>query len=687
MVNFFEQQAAARRRTALCVGLYALAVLGVVVCVVPVMTGLALYITAGTAGSKSERARAISQTVDAVSNDPVGYFTEPSHAMLVGVSLALTLALIFGSSLVKYIGLRQGGSAVAQGLGARRVPHGTHDLAERRLLNIVEEMALASSVPVPDVFVMEESGINAFAAGHSPSDAAVAVTRGALQRLNREQLQGVIAHEFSHILNGDMRLNLRLMVLLFGIGCVGFLGRILLELRGGRKNPLPFVGIVLMVIGAVGVFFAGLIRAMISRQREFLADASAVQFTRNPDGLAGALKVIGGSGVGGRIESVKAAECSHMMFASPESKLFSGGGLAATHPPIEERIRRLDPHWDGKFTITGPAAMIKPYGGEGEDSPEIEYPADASDLIQLLRPVGSAAVQATPSAIVGAPAPSDAALAAARGISPAEVLRRVHEARGRTTTIKADLADPARDPFTARALLLAMLLDADELVRHTQLAEITQRLGAPTASNAVTLSSRLAKAPRSVRLPLIEVAVGTLAAMSREQYLAFRDTLLGVIKADNRLDIFELCLEQIVVTNLDRRHLDARLPTVQFYTLRRMGGQIGSLLATVAQAAEGGVIDRDRIARLLRELGCDTVPDTLEASTDKSNDTLVLLRTVAPKLRTRYSAPAPRSLGPTIALTRPRKSSSGPSPRPSTCRWVPTRRREAQSLDMTPRPR
>ena len=206
--------------------------------------------------------------------------------------------------------MAKGGSAVAESLGGRLVNPNTTDPDERKLRNVVEEMAIAAGVPVPKIYVLdEEEGINAFAAGHTPSDAAIGVTRGCMNLLKRDELQGVIGHEFSHILNGDMRLNLRLMGIIFGILCLAVIGRVLLYTRGGKdRNPLPLLGLALIVIGGIGVFFGRLIQAAVSRQREFLADASAVQFTRNPAGLSGALQKIGGCRLAARIRSRRGSQ-------------------------------------------------------------------------------------------------------------------------------------------------------------------------------------------------------------------------------------------------------------------------------------------------------------------------------------------------------------------------------------------
>ncbi len=235
-------------------------------------------------------------------------------------------------------------------MGGTLVPADVQDPLRRRLRNVVEEMAIASGVPVPEIYVLEEeSGINAFAAGFTPSDAAVAVTRGTLELLDRDELQGVIAHEFSHILNGDMRLNIRLMGVLFGIMVLGLIGRLIV--RGGhhtsiissrrdRGAPVALViGLGLMVVGGIGVFFARVIKAGISRQREYLADASAVQFTRQSSGIANALKKIGGYSEGSLIKSADPEEVSHMLFGTG-ARFCS---LFATHPPLVARIQALDP--------------------------------------------------------------------------------------------------------------------------------------------------------------------------------------------------------------------------------------------------------------------------------------------------------------------------------------------------------
>src|ERR1022692_718183 len=331
-MDFFERQDQARRNTKLLVVYF---VLGVAMLILAVYAAT-LAIFTGVASRHHHR---YDEQVQMVLWNP---------QLFLGAAVG-TLAVIALGSGFKTLELAQGGSTVATMLGGRLVDPTTANPDERKLRNVVEEMALAAGGPVPQIYLLpDEHGINAFAAGHSTSDAVVAVTAGAVKLLSRDELQGVIGHEFSHILNGDMRLNLRLMGVIFGILCLAVIGRVLLYTRSSNskdKNPLPLLGLALLVIGWIGVFFGRLIQAAVSRQREFLADASSVQFTRNPAGLSGALQKIGG--VGSLIESPHAGEANHIFFSDGLGKPFFQ--MMDTHPPLAERIRAIDPSWDGKF--------------------------------------------------------------------------------------------------------------------------------------------------------------------------------------------------------------------------------------------------------------------------------------------------------------------------------------------------
>ena len=333
-MDFFSAQDRARRNTTRLLFLFIAAVIALVV-----LTNLAVAVAFGALS-------------------PEGRIQPELFLIVTGVVCGgIALACLF-----KHLQLASGGKAVAEMLCGRLLDPASTEPAERRLLNVVEEMALAAGVPVPPVYVLPEEGINAFAAGHASADAVIGITEGSMRLLARDELQGVVAHEFSHVLNGDMRLNLRLIATLHGILFIALAGRVLLESMGrssrrtrSRDNSgLLFLGLglALLLIGWVGVFFGRLIKAGVSREREYLADASAVQFTRNPLGLAGALRKIGALNLHGLIASPSAETASHMFFAQAvRSRLL---GLFATHPPLPERIRALDPSWSGEFPAQEP---------------------------------------------------------------------------------------------------------------------------------------------------------------------------------------------------------------------------------------------------------------------------------------------------------------------------------------------
>ena len=322
-MDFFTQQEKSRKKTGLLVFFFITAVVLIIAALYAVITAILFY------------------------NKMV---IDPFQPVLLLCVAGGTLAIVIGGSLFKTSQLRRGGAAVAKMLGARPVARDTRDLKEKQFLNVVEEMAIASGVTVPDAYVLDEQGINAFAAGWGTSDAAVCVTTGCLNFLTRDELQGVIAHEFSHVLNGDMRLNIRLMGLIFGILVIAQIGYFILRgssrgrvrISSGRGKSgsgaavIFLVALALMCIGYIGVFFGNLIMAAVSRAREFLADASAVQFTRNPSGIAGALKKIGGLADGSLIHHPNAAQASHMFFANGISSFWSN--MFATHPPLAKRV-------------------------------------------------------------------------------------------------------------------------------------------------------------------------------------------------------------------------------------------------------------------------------------------------------------------------------------------------------------
>src|SRR5690606_812370 len=501
-MNFFERQRQVKRVSGRLVLLFAVAVVGIVL------------------------------TIDLAVVIATGGFGQPTEQLLAYVVTAsiIVLAVIGLASLFRSLSLRAGGGgAVARSLGGTPVPPDTTDPQLRRLRNVVEEVAIASGTPVPELYVLEqEPSINAFAAGWSPSDAAIAVTRGALDRLNRDELQGVIAHEFSHIVNGDMRLNIRLMGLLFGILVLALTGRSLLYASGrGSRNrnagPILLVALALLVAGFVGVFIGRIIKAAVSRQREYLADASAVQFTRQTSGLTGALKKIGGLPAGSNLRSAKAEDVSHMLFGS--GKGFSG--LFATHPPLVKRIQALDPSFD-------PAELERLAHRWAEAPPSGLAEDQAMGLAgpEAALPPPQASVAAVPSNVAGqVGTPDESAYQRASSI-----LRQIPD----------DLRERAHRGDTVVPLLFGLLLSDERDVRVNQHAVLVARHGQQLADAAWREADAVATLHPMLRLPLAEIAFPALRERGAEPAAALMQTVYALIEADGRLSVSEYCLSRLL---------------------------------------------------------------------------------------------------------------------------------------------
>ena len=507
MKTFFEHQSLARRNTKVMVLLFALAVIAVVLAVDLVLGALYVwgygefYAPAGQTPSFLAMLRAV-----------------PAGVYLAGA--AATAAVILLVSLFNVARLAGGGVAVARMVGARRVPPDTADPLEPRLRNVVEEMAIAAGVRVPEVYVMDdERGINAFAAGWDVSGAVVAVTRGTLETLTRDELQGVVAHEFSHILNGDMRLNVRMIGVLAGIVFIASIGEFLMRsMRGSRdgKGGLVLAGLGLFIIGYMGLFFARLIKSAVARQREFLADASSVQFTRNPDGIAGALDQIRSSAAGTLIANRYAEEMSHMFFGAAVKVWL--GGLLDTHPPLEERIQRVHPRFQ-------PAE----YRARREAAPP--PPAESIDVKPTGRRLGDLATTwgrtpAESAALVGT-------LDAAKVDFAARLLGALPDSL-RTSVQSSD---------TAGAVIVALLLAGPEEAMDRQLEVLGTSSLAERARAMAPFARRLGAA---FHLPVIDLAlpaVKTAPEAAKKELLA---ALEAVIHADRRVSLHEFVVLALV---------------------------------------------------------------------------------------------------------------------------------------------
>ncbi len=560
-MNFFEHQAAARRNSSRLVFLFALAVLGIVLAV----DAATFVATKGNAGA------------------------------LVFTTLA-TLAVIGLGSMYRIASLSGGGEPVALQMGGVPVPEDTTDLNLRRLRNVVEEIAIASGVPVPKIYVMEhEAAINAFAAGYSTSDAVIAVTRGALDKLNRDELQGVIAHEFSHILNGDMRLNIRLMGGLFGILMIGLIGRKILEhgrFSGRNKGAGAVLGaaLVAMIVGYVGLFFGRMIKAGVSRSREELADASAVQFTRQTQGLAGALKKIAGVHEGAKLnERGDAEEVSHMLFGDGVGL----SGLFATHPPLLKRIQALEPSFKGEELERLQAQWFaSPPNGMDED---VRMGLDGGSGSRL--PGASQEINVTPpmvAAQVAAPAADD--------------YKRADTIVG---AIPEALRDLAAQRDAVMPLLLGLLLSDDDGLAARQHEEIAARLGRDTADYAARIHQQLtAELHPMLRLPLAALAFPVLRLRPRPELGTFLDSVHAVVNADGQVSLFEYCLGRLLTVQV----MESLDPSRYARFGRRKPGNVrkefATLLAVVAQAGHEDAASAQRayLAGMQRVLPRDHLP-------------------------------------------------------------------------------
>ncbi|HEU4778729.1 MAG TPA: M48 family metallopeptidase [Steroidobacteraceae bacterium] len=457
-------------------------------------------------------------------------------------SSVVVLGIICGASLFKTLSLRAGGGTVARSLGGTRIERNTGDIALKRLHNVVEEMSIASGVTMPEVYVLEnEDGINAFAAGNSPADAAIAVTRGAAARLKRDELQGVIAHEFSHILNGDMRLNVRLLGWTFGLLAVAIVARVVLQSSpgtGGRSRKdgagaLMLAALAAMVLGYIGVFFGRLLQAAVSRHRERLADASAVQFTRNPVGLSGALLKIAGASAGSRMVSPETEEVAHMLFAAGLPRLF------ATHPPIEERLKALDPSFRAsELTALAAQAASDSERQRAEDAGRAPGPGPDAARASGFSPVTERGVRGH--------APHD--IAALAGTIASENVRYAETAR---VAIPEGLRNFVDSADHARALMLAVLTSKNPMVLTEQRTILDTAYGAEFTGRVFGLRPLAESLTPALRLPAVQQLFPALRRLSPAERQRLRNVVIQLAKSDSRIDVFECCLIMLLAVSLD----------------------------------------------------------------------------------------------------------------------------------------
>lgn len=610
--DFFQRQSEARRSTVWLISMFCIAV----VLIVSTVVGIASVVMQMQ-----------------LKGDEVSIARHPEQVLIPIAAGAVTLLIIVGGTLFKVYELRGGGgTAVAESLGGRRVFPNTGDLVERRLLNVVEELAIASGTPVPPVFMLPEEGINAFAAGYSPSDAVLGITRGCAEQLTRDELQGVVAHEFSHVINGDMRMSIKLIGILHGLLLIGLTGQLVFRMfiysgsghrrsnsnSSGNNNSggqivllIIAIAVALLILGFIGTFFGNLIKAAVSRQREYLADASAVQFTRNPAGIANALKRIGGFKTGSRLKTPKAAEASHMYFSQGVWEGISG--LWATHPPIEKRIQAIEPGWSGKFlgqakkqdfALDSRSAGFSGGSNAAESAPVSEVPTSIVD--HAIDHVGE----------------------------PNQLHR--HYAADLLSNLPNVILDNVHEPYAARAIVYCLLLDSQADVRGVQLKSLQRN----TTTDIYTLVHKLAPHVDALdtraRLPVIDLALPSLRAMCAAQYKEFKHCFVELARADQQIDLFEWMLSQVLMRHLQPQFERVSSPRVQYYSLLQLGEPLSVLLSSVSAAGNPADVAKQSFAKgaaHLPDVKLEHQPGT--RSLDGLRDSLKLLSTVNAKHRGR----------------------------------------------------
>ena len=576
-MDFFARQDNARKKTGLLLFYFSVAV-AVTILLVYLIPVLSWYFYTANYGPKN-------------APEPLTWWHPDLFALVCGA----TLIVVFCGALFKIASLRRGGgSSVAEMLGGRQVYPDTDDYFEKRLRNVVEEMAIASGVPVPPVYLMEkEKGINAFAAGFRPSDSVISVTYGTMTGLTRDELQGVIAHEFSHILNNDTQMNITLMGIIHGLLIIGLTGRIVIEFaaHGSRHRSrnsgqaVVFIiaaGLILWIVGSCGMLFAKLIKSAISRSRERLADASAVQFTRNPPGLAAALKKIGGLSYGSRIRSPNAEQASHMFFGNG-----LGHSIFCTHPPLEERVTWLEPAFNGTFeTVTLDDLQEQLTKLERAPKPKKEKKPGVVDLF----------TDPAKLAVTGAILDSAVRPQSFKRNHPEALINSVgtlmeHHADAAKQLIESipeEVKQHARDPYGARMLIYFLLLDVNEEIRDKQMAVIKSRAEPEVFQVLQKALPDIGAILPHMQLPIVDLSIPALRFLSKSQYEAFRAIVKQLIEADNQVDLFDYALQRVLTHHLEPVFTGkVRARPVNYYSIKGLVDETSIVLSALAYLDSG----------------------------------------------------------------------------------------------------
>jgi Zn-dependent protease with chaperone function len=547
-MNFFEAQDSARRSTTLLVFLFLLAIVFLLALSNFLIFEFLYYIQYETLTfSLSQFALVFDSNLSIV------------------LCAAIMVFIILGS-MYKLALLSAGGPAIAQNLCGVIIPRSSTDPLHKKILNIVEEMAIASGMPVPQVYILNERGINAFAAGWKTTNVVIGVTQGALERLSRDELQGVIAHEFSHIFNGDMRLNIRLIAILHGILMIGMLGRMILRSlryvrtsknsKGGGQAIFIILGIgaALAVVGYSGTFFGNWIKSLISKQREYLADASAVQYTRSSEGIANALKKIGGAIPGSALLTASVDEYSHAYFARGDTGALSLFSFS-THPPLKHRIFRIQPDWDGKYLLDKRKSL------RDRELRDLELQEQQQDEDRRKK-----AVAASIAAGAGASVTLNNAMNALDNIGDVSN-EQVDAAHAWRKQLPAAVLSNAQNPYGAQALILALLLDENTEIESQQYGVLNKVIGELHTKNVKQVQHHVGELERSQTLSVIDLTLPTLREMTVEQYQRFKLCLQQLIRADKKVDLREWIIQRLIVQHLDENYGHRKKAVAKYFVL------------------------------------------------------------------------------------------------------------------------
>ena len=613
-MNFFEAQDSARRSTSVLVLLFLLAIAMLLVLSNFLVFSFLYFVEFAEFSLSPSQLELVFDT---------------NLSVLISAAI---IGFICLGSLYKLVQLSSGGSAIAQYLGGVIIPRSSSDPLHKKILNIVEEMAIASGTPVPQVYILNEQGINAFAAGWKTTNVVIGITQGALERLNRDELQGVIAHEFSHIFNGDMRLNIRLIAVLHGILMIGMLGRMILRSlryvrtsrnnKGGGQAILIILGIggALAIVGYTGTFFGNWIKSLISRQREYLADASAVQFTRSSEGIANALKKIGGAVPGSALLVASMDEYSHAYFAKGD------GGLSffsfSTHPPLKKRILRIEPRWDGNYFFD----ERKPIRDAGSSA---QRESSKDKKRQMATALGT--VMATGVGL-------NAALNAVESIGDVSQ-EQVDAAHAWHKQLPEVVLINAENPYGAQALILALLIDKSTEIAKKQYSVLDDVIGELHAQNVKQVQQAVSEFEGTQTLSLIDLILPTLREMTAEQFTRFDDCVHKLITADKKVDLREWIIQRVVIQHLQEQYGLRKKPIAKYFMLgsaKYSSELILSLLAYLEHPDEIQARTAFDAAKRSVSAGALSLLPKGEVSLDSLNNAMDELEFLKPPLKKRF---------------------------------------------------